>query len=129
MDLQVSISETESVDSLEDQRCVFEIELEKDKSGLGLTVAGYICEKGGNSFILSEQVFFIIVVFFSFAAFQRVFVEFLSRRWWMAVWQTFRGELDQMTRSLRWMGSHSQDIAIRCGKYRPLIGQNQVTGL
>ena len=51
-DLQVSISETESVDSLEDQRCVFEIELEKDKSGLGLTVAGYICEKGGNSFIV-----------------------------------------------------------------------------
>ena len=51
MDLQVSISETESVDSLEDQRCVFEIELEKYKSGLGLTVAGYICEKGGNLFI------------------------------------------------------------------------------
>ena len=53
---QVSISETESVDSLEDQRCVFEIELEKDKSGLGLTVAGYICEKGGNH--LSEHKYF-----------------------------------------------------------------------
>ena len=73
--------------------------------------------------LLSEQVFFIIVVF-SFSAFQRAFVEFLSRRWWMAVWRTFRGELDQMTRSLRWMGSHSQDIAIRCGKYWPPIGQN-----
>ena len=73
----MSISETESVDSLEDQRCIFEIELEKDKSGLGLTVAGYICEKGGNPLRLYERVFFIIVVFFSFAAFQRVFVEFL----------------------------------------------------
>ena len=36
----------ESVDSYEDQRCVFEIEMEKDENGLGLTVAGYICEKG-----------------------------------------------------------------------------------
>ena len=44
------------MDSLEDQRCVFEIELEKDKSGLGLTVAGYICEKGANH--LSEDKYF-----------------------------------------------------------------------
>ena len=34
------------MDSYEDQRCVFEIEMEKDENGLGLTVAGYICEKG-----------------------------------------------------------------------------------
>ena len=43
----VSASESvDSVDSLEDQRALFMVELEKDKSGLGLTVAGYICEKG-----------------------------------------------------------------------------------
>ena len=36
----------ESVETFDDQKCVFEIELEKDDSGLGLTVAGYICEKG-----------------------------------------------------------------------------------
>ena len=45
--------------------------------------------------------------------YQRVFVESLSRRWLMEVWLTFRGELDPMTRSLRWMESHSQDIVIR----------------
>ena len=35
----------DSTDSFEDQRCVFEVELDKDDNGLGLTVAGYICEK------------------------------------------------------------------------------------
>ena len=101
--------------------------LRKTSLDLGLQLRAIFVKKVGIR-LLSEQVFFIIVVFFSFAAFQRVFVEFLSRRWWMAVWQTFRGELDQMTRSLRWMGSHSQDIAIRCGKYWPLIGQKRGTG-
>ena len=30
----------------EDEREIFEVRLEKDDQGLGLTVAGYICEKG-----------------------------------------------------------------------------------
>ena len=30
----------------EEQMEIFEIKLEKDEKGLGLTVAGYICEKG-----------------------------------------------------------------------------------
>ena len=68
----VSISETESVDSLEDQRCVFEIELEKDKSGLGLTVAGYICEKGKT-----RECEFKYVAFYFCDMLQRVFVESL----------------------------------------------------
>ena len=34
------------METFDDQKCVFEIELEKDDAGLGLTVAGYICEKG-----------------------------------------------------------------------------------
>jgi len=38
-------SEGESADSCEEQRHVFEVDLEKDENGLGLTVAGYICEK------------------------------------------------------------------------------------
>ena len=36
----------ESTDGCEEQRMVFEVDLEKDENGLGLTVAGYICEKG-----------------------------------------------------------------------------------
>ena len=34
------------METFDDQKWVFEIELEKDDAGLGLTVAGYICEKG-----------------------------------------------------------------------------------
>ena len=52
------------MDSLEDQRCIFEIELEKDKSGLGLTVAGYICEKGGNPWIVWRKYFSSSLSFF-----------------------------------------------------------------
>ena len=37
------------METFDDQKCVFEIELEKDDAGLGLTVAGYICEKGVSS--------------------------------------------------------------------------------
>ena len=33
----------------EDEREILEIRLEKDERGLGLTVAGYICEKGDLS--------------------------------------------------------------------------------
>ena len=42
----ISEADLDSTDSLEEQRCVFEVELDKDEHGLGLTVAGYICEKG-----------------------------------------------------------------------------------
>ena len=38
----------ESTDGCEEQRMVFEVDLEKDQNGLGLTVAGYICEKGNS---------------------------------------------------------------------------------
>ena len=34
------------METFDDQKWVFDIELEKDDAGLGLTVAGYICEKG-----------------------------------------------------------------------------------
>ena len=30
----------------EEEREIFEVRLQKDEQGLGLTVAGYICEKG-----------------------------------------------------------------------------------
>ena len=33
----------------EDDREIFEVRLEKDTKGLGLTVAGYICEKGKHN--------------------------------------------------------------------------------
>ena len=42
----IILFQPESLETFDDQKCVFEIELEKDDSGLGLTVAGYICEKG-----------------------------------------------------------------------------------
>ena len=45
----INLFQPESVETFDDQKCVFEIELEKDDAGLGLTVAGYICEKGISS--------------------------------------------------------------------------------
>ena len=42
----IILFQPESLETFDDQKCVFEIELEKDDAGLGLTVAGYICEKG-----------------------------------------------------------------------------------
>ncbi len=34
----------------EEEREIFEVRLQKDEQGLGLTVAGYICEKGKQQF-------------------------------------------------------------------------------
>lgn len=38
------------------------VELKKDDLGLGITVAGYVCEKGGSSFRLAKRDFFCSVL-------------------------------------------------------------------
>ena len=50
----IILFQPESLETFDDQKCVFEIELEKDDAGLGLTVAGYICEKGNFCYKMLE---------------------------------------------------------------------------
>ena len=51
----------ESMESFDDQKWIFEIELEKDHTGLGLTVAGYICEKGNREVIINKSLMFKLI--------------------------------------------------------------------
>jgi hypothetical protein len=41
---------------------VFEVELKKDAHGLGITIAGYVCEKGNQSQLHQIAVFIIFIV-------------------------------------------------------------------
>ena len=61
----------------------FEVELIKDRQGLGITIAGYVCEKG-----MHFKLFFEHLIYSCFTLLQKKFLEFLLKVLQKTVQQT-----------------------------------------